>query len=176
MYLKLIISSILIMYAGNVFSGYPDDGRIGMSVYAENSNQLRAKGASVYSPFSFETVTGKFGISFSEIEADENIENNRKIIHPWYIYVNASLKSRVSPFIEAGFDLGDSILDEISNVQNDDEYVDFYYMIGGAIKLTKEFSVSFYKKWYEFKYYDSVLSQKNEADLSTYGVSVNYLF
>ena len=59
----------------------------------------------------------------------------------------------VTPYVEAGFDLGDSLIDDLYNNGEDEEsLIDYYYAGGLSLSLDHNVSLLIYAKKYNLKF------------------------
>jgi hypothetical protein len=117
------------------------------------------------------------GISANEIESEKHLApNGRKEINAWYMLVRFSGNYTVTPFFEAGFDLGDAILDDLANNnENNDSEVDYYFSLGLTYKINQQYGMSLYHKNTTVKYKEST-GEHSDVDLEMIGVSGYYYF
>ena len=117
------------------------------------------------------------GISANEIESEKNLAAyGRKEINAWYMFVRFSGNYTLTPFLEAGFDMGDALLEDLANdSKNNDSAVDYYFSLGATYKINKQFGVSVYQKNTYVRFNEST-GQRTERDLEMIGVSGYYYF
>lgn len=71
----------------------------------------------------------KYGMSLNHISSDLALARyGRTYINPVYLFANFSLNYALTPFLEAGVDLGDKFINDLVDGDNSD--VDFYYGFG----------------------------------------------
>lgn len=119
----------------------------------------------------------KLGISINHISSNQALAiNNRDYINPMYVFVNYSLNYTVSPFIEAGFDLGDHLINDTFDRDQQDR--DAYYALGLSLKLNKSLSLAaYYKKYYILFIPDPTFPEEiDRVNLSLTGISLSYRF
>jgi len=114
------------------------------------------------------------GLSLNHISSDVVIQiDNRKTINPLYFFIGLKYTSKVSPFIEAGIDLPEALIDEIfDNEDNAIDLTDYYLSSGLNFSINKKFGISVYAKKYVFKYQAMSLFTTNKVRTDSYGASL----
>ena len=117
------------------------------------------------------------GISANEIKSEKSLAAfGRKEINSWYMLVRFSGNYTITPFFEAGFDLGDALLEDLANDhKNNDSAVDYYFSLGVTYRINKQFGVSVYQKNTYVKYNEAT-GDRTEVDLEMMGISGYYYF
>lgn len=116
-----------------------------------------------------------FGLSANTITSNLALEHsNRHEIYPVYMFSNISLNYVISPFLEFGVDLGDTLLDKMFDGDGSD--IDVYYSYGFRLTIDRTIGVSIYHKTYDlyFNELDDPALQNVTLDVS--GVNISYYF
>jgi hypothetical protein len=170
--LQRLITSLLLLTSINAYS-------LEVRLNSETSGSETASGVSFLgtatSPKSKQVF--KYGVSFNHVSSNIALaRNGRAYINPVYLFANFSLNYAVSPFFEAGVDLGDKFLNDL--VDGDNRDVDFYYQFGLSFNINKTLNLSAYYKYYDIYFVDdpSYPYIIDEVNLSLTGVSLSYQF
>lgn len=118
------------------------------------------------------------GISFNHISSTTVIQyGNRKTIVPIYIFMGFRAPWKLSPYIEAGLDLPEAIIDDtINNEEDAINMTDYYYSGGLKFSIGSQFSVSLYAKKYNFIFRNNYLSPVIKTRPGSYGIGVTMHF
>ena len=168
---------------GRVSGGADEGGRWSFNINYDSSSEHDAYGIAFIgdagNPIG-DVLMVSLGISANEINSKVNLAPyGRKEINSWYMLVKFSGNYTITPFFEAGFDLGDALLEDLfesANVdENHDSAVDYYFSLGVTYKISKQYGVSVYQKNTYVKYNEST-GERSEVDLEMIGVSAFYYF
>ena len=117
------------------------------------------------------------GFSVGMLDADTPLTlDNRETIYPAYVYLSASAKYIISPFFEAGFDLGDLLVHEVFENEEAVFNIDTYYSAGIKVALHKRVGASVYYKAYQLVYQEESDSDQKHAYPEVVGISVSFQF
>jgi len=95
------------------------------------------------------------GFSFGMLDANTSLTiSDRTTIYPVYVFLHASTDYIATPFFEAGIDVGDLIISETFENQDDNSSydIDTYYSVGVKVALHKRFDIALYYKAYQLAY------------------------
>ncbi len=118
------------------------------------------------------------GLSLNYITSSTVIQyDNRKTIYPLYVFVGVKAPWKLSPYIEAGADLPEAIIEDLLDELDDNENksvseIDFYYSGGLEFSVTDRFSFSLYAKKYNFIFRENYLAPISRARPNSYGMRV----
>ncbi len=114
------------------------------------------------------------GLSLNYITSSEVIQrNNRKTIYPIYFFAGLKGPWRLSPYIEAGVDLPEAIIDDLINHENEmEDQEDYYYSGGLKYSATDKVSFLLYAKRYNFKFRENIFLPTFKVRPRSYGVGV----
>ena len=167
-----LLTSILLLISLNAYS-------LEVRLNSEASGSNTANGVSF-----LDTLSGnkskevfKYGMSINHISSGLAVaRNGRTYINPVYLFANFSLNYAISPFFEAGVDLGDKFINDL--VDGDNRDVDFYYQFGLSLNIDKTLSLSAYYRYYDIYFIEdpSYPYLIDEVNLSLTGVSLTYQF
>lgn len=167
-----LIASLLLLIPINAFS-------LEIRLNSEASGGDTASGVSF-----LETLSGtkskdvfKYGMSINHISSDFALaRNGRTYINPVYLFANFSLNYAISPFFEAGVDLGETFINDL--VDGDNRDVDIYYGLGLNLTIDKTLTLSAYYKYYDIYFIEdpNMPYLIDEVNLSLTGVSLSYRF
>ena len=162
-----LFSTLLFLCVCNI--AHATDNGWQMSLHAEN---LDTGGTA-----SIGIQTGDYlygGLSLNYIHSSMVIQaDNRKTIYPLFLYMGLKSPAKISPFIEAGVDLPETIVDEIFD--DDENQIDLtdYYLAGGLnIAINRAYALSLYARKYVFKYHDTLLTETNKVRLDSVGAAL----
>ena len=171
---------LIFSLSGNAYA----DGTASLRLNADSADAHSAGGIAIINSIGMESVplALSFGISVNRVKSDVALANKgRKSINPVYLFGKLSINHTITPFVEFGFDLGDMILEDISDsLSNDpdadsnDDSVDTYYSLGLTLTMGKKYAVSLYHKKYNINYYDINFPNLQEEDLEMNGISFSY--
>lgn len=118
------------------------------------------------------------GISLNHIQSSKVIQyGNRKEIYPIYVFFGFQAPWRIAPYIEAGFDLGDSLINDLYGNQDDDtDLVDHYYAGGLIYSVTDTLSFSVYAKKYKFEFREFYSAPTEKVRPESHGIGVSFRF
>ena len=167
-----LLASLLLLISINAYS-------LEIRLNSEVSANDKAYGISFLDTVSSAKATQvfKYGMSVNHISSDIALaRNGRTYINPVYLFANFSLNYAISPFFEAGVDLGDKFINDL--VDGDNRDVDFYYQFGLSLNIDKTLVLSAYYKYYDIYFIEdpSLSYIIDEANLSLAGVSLSYRF
>ena len=148
MKLKACVLALVVLSAGHASVSSAksesefDDLHVG--IFAERSDIERAGGMMLMGY----SKRGYVGLSFSTVKADRPLEaSKREQIYPMYIFGGVRFPYSVSPFVGAGVDLGDLILDYGEREEERPLQTDFS-VSAGIDWVTRDFRFSLYRKRY----------------------------
>ena len=118
------------------------------------------------------------GLSLNYIHSSEIIGfNNRQTIYPVYVFFGLKAPLMVTPYVEAGFDLGDALIDDLYNNGEDEEsLIDYYYAGGLSFSLDHRISLLIYAKKYNLKFREYFMAPTVKNRPETYGVGLSMQF
>lgn len=134
------------------------------NAYGENNNEsgriiLQVENLDFGAAGSIGMYTGDIlygGFSLNNIRSSTTIQrHNRDHIYPVYVAIGLRAPWTISPYIEAGVDLGDYIIDGVFDDETDSiDEIDYYFSGGLEISFNKAFSIMVFAKDYTFKFKD----------------------
>lgn len=119
------------------------------------------------------------GLSLNYITSSTVIQrNNRKTIYPIYLFMGIKAPWKVSPYIEAGIDLPEALIDDLldNNEENGGAQADYYFSGGLLFSATKTLSISLYAKQYHFTFRENIYAPTTKTDQLGYGVGLSISF
>lgn len=118
------------------------------------------------------------GLSLNYIESSEVIQHgNRKEIVPIYFFFGLRAPWKLSPYVEAGFDLPEAIIEDTLDHHNtEQDRVDYYYTGGLEYSANERYSVFLYAKRYNFIFRESSFSPLTKVRPSSYGIGLKVRF
>lgn len=118
------------------------------------------------------------GLSLSRIASSRVIQyDNRKTIHPIYFFVGLKAPVKFSPYIEAGIDLPEAIIDDLlDNEKKSEAQADYYYSGGLVAGFTDKISISLYARNYYFIYRENIYAPTIKTRPHSYGVRLSIRF
>ena len=113
------------------------------------------------------------GFSVNHISSNLALaSSDRNNIYPVYGFAKFALNSQVSPYIEVGIDLGDSILDDLFD--SGGRYIDTYFNVGLTLTTQNKIGVSIYHKKYDIDFNDIGRTPLQKVNLYMTGISFSY--
>lgn len=119
------------------------------------------------------------GLSLNYVKSSIVIQrSNRKTINPVYLFMGIKAPWKVSPYIEAGIDLPEALIDDLldNNEDNGGAQADYYFSAGLIFPVNKTLSISLYAKKYYFKFRDTIYDPTTKVDQLGYGVGLSINF
>ena len=159
--------TIMIFCLINNAYGMESNERI--SISRENMEHGSAQSIGVYSEGIFYA-----GLSLNRIRSSTVIQHdNRKTIYPIYLALGFRAPWKLSPYIEAGFDLPEALFDELGDDEDNSlNQTDYFYSAGLEFSATEMFSVSLYAKQYVFKFRETLQAPISRSSPHSYGMGV----
>lgn len=156
-------------------NAYGTESNMHISIHGESMENGSASSIGLYSG-----GDGLFygGLSLNYITSSTVIQyGNRKTIYPLYVFVGFKAPWKLSPFIEAGADLPEAIIEDLLDKLDDNEdksasEIDFYYSGGLEFSVTDRFSFSLYAKKYNFIFRENYLAPISKVRPNSYGMRV----
>lgn len=167
----LLFTTMIFCLIGNAFG---EESYTRLSILGESMENGTAATVGISSGADF--VYG--GVSFSHITSSKVIQySDRQEIFPVYVFFGLKAPWILTPFVEAGFDFGDALIDDLYGDEDDKpDLVDYYYSGGLAFSATDKISLLLYAKKYNFKFQDHTTSATIKARPDSYGLGVAIRF
>jgi len=118
------------------------------------------------------------GLSWSYIESSKVIQrDNRKSIHPIFLFMGLRVPMKLSPYIEVGIDLPEALIDNLLDNEEQSAAQADYYLSGGLrYKINKRVSFSLYAKKYHFIFRENIYAPTMKMRPRSYGFGMSILF
>ena len=151
--------------------GMESSGRI--SILGESMENGSASSLGIYSEGIFYG-----GLNLNYITSSMAIQSgNRKTIYPVYLAMGFRAPWKLSPYIEAGADLPELLIDELFGDEiNSTNVIDYYYSAGLEYSATDRYSFSLYARKYNFRFQENLLAPISKPSPTSYGVGVTIRF
>ena len=168
---KLFFIAMIFCSINNAY-GVEDDGLGRVVLHSENLETGSAASIGIYGG---DIIYG--GFNFSYITSTTILQrNNRSTIYPVYFTLGLRGPWKISPYIEAGVDVADFIIDEIFDDENDSiDETDYYFSGGLEFSVTDRVYLSAFVKEYSFIYKDNFVPKVKNRQRS-YGGGIIILF
>ncbi len=168
---KLVLMAFIFCFINNAYANQPDIHitLLGESLEDGHSSTIRIHAGDdiLYT-----------GLSLSHIESSNVIQyDNRKTIHPIYFFVGLKAPTKLSPFLEAGIDLPEALIDDLLNNEEESEsQADYYFSTGLVLAATDKVSFSVFAKKYHFIFRENIYAPTTKTRPHSYGVGVSFRF
>ena len=171
--MKCLVIGAVALICLNSFA-YAAESGMRMTVVAESMENGEASSIA----FSGDADVFYGGLSLNYIHSSKIIQyNNRQTIYPVYVFFGLKAPLKFTPYVEAGFDLGDALIDDLYNTgEDEDSLIDYYYAGGFSLSLDNRTSLQFYAKKYILRFRDYYLAPTIENRLESYGVGLSVRF
>ncbi len=168
------IAVCLFLFFGFASQVIADESSLRMLLLGESMENGEASSVAIVSDS--DAVYG--GLSLNYIHSSEIIGfSNRQTIYPVYVFFGLKAPFRFAPYVEVGFDLGDSLIDDLYNNGEDDEsLVDYYYAGGFSLSLDSRTSLLFYARKYNLKFREDFLTPTVKNRPESYGMGLAVRF
>lgn len=120
------------------------------------------------------------GLSLNHINLSTVIQsNNRTTIYPLYFIIGVKAPWKISPYIEFGADLPETIFDEYIQKNEDEDprnEIDYFFSGGVSLSFSDKFSLVLYAKRYNFIFRENYLAPLNTVSVTSYGAGLTFHF
>jgi len=98
------------------------------------------------------------GLSLNYIPSSKVIQySRRQTIYPLYLFFGLKALWKYAPYVEAGFDIGDALIDDLYDFGDEEVDLVHYYSSGGILfPLNDKVSLSIFAKKYNFIYRETL--------------------
>jgi len=166
-----VCAVVFFCFAHSVYATEPN---LRMTMLSESMEHGEASSVAIISDA--DVVYG--GLSLNYIHSSEIIGfDNRQTIYPVYVFFGLKAPFRFTPYIESGFDLGDSLIDDLYNNGEDEEsLIDYYYAGGFSLSIDSRTSLQFFAKKYNLKFREYFMAPTVKNRPESYGVGLSVRF